>query len=122
MTTGNNKITTKPPSNTVRIMRVADLPQERSPALYELQNGDSKPKVVTLSKRQRQVMDLLIASPVYCASPVRLSDVVHIMKREIGLEVETKFYPGNPITGAGAYGVYFLTFKVHRLPEQKVAA
>ncbi|MEO3416810.1 hypothetical protein AAFO92_19335 [Roseovarius sp. CAU 1744] len=95
-------IKTKPPTNTVRIMRIADLPQERSPAQYELQNGDSKPKVVTLSKRQRQVMDLLIAAPFFCASPVRLSDVVHILKRETGLEVDTKFYPGNPITGAGA--------------------
>ncbi|WP_299847735.1 hypothetical protein [uncultured Roseovarius sp.] len=115
-------IKTKPPSNTIRIMRVADLPPDRNPAQYEIQNGDDKPKVVTLMKRQRQMMDLLIAAPVYCASPVRLSDVVHILKREIGLEVETKFYPGNPITGAGAYGVYFLTSQVCRLPEQKVAA
>ncbi|WP_417733907.1 hypothetical protein, partial [Roseovarius sp.] len=68
------------------------------------------------------VMDLLIAGPVYCASPVRLSDVVHILKREIGLEVDTKFYPGNPITGSGAYGVYFLDSKVTRINRSEVAA
>ena len=113
---------TKPPANTCRIMRVADLPQERGPAEYEIRNGDAKSRVVTLQKRQRQVIDLLISGPVYCASPVRLSDVVHILKREVGLEVETKFYPGNPITGSGAYGVYFLTSSVRKLDKHEVAA
>ena len=108
-------------ADTVRIKRIADPPQERSPAQYEIQNGDDKSKVVTLSKRQRQVMDLLIAAPFYCASPVRLSDVIYILKREIGLVVETQFYSGNPITGAGAFGVYFIKSSVCRLPEQKVA-
>ena len=78
--------------------------------------------MVTLSKRQRQVIDLLITSPVYCASPVRLSDVVHILKREIGLEVKTKTFPGNPITGSGAYGVYFPQSQVHRVVHIEVAA
>ena len=113
---------THPPTDAQRIMRVADLPQERSPAQYEIQNGDGNPRLVTLARRQRQVMDLLVSAPVYCASPVRLSDVVHILKREIGLEVETKLYPGNPITGAGAYGIYILTSKVRRIVASEVAA
>ena len=66
-------IKTKPPANTQRIMRVADLPQDRASASYELRNGDDKPYIVHLSKRQRQVMELLMAGPVYCASPVRLT-------------------------------------------------
>lgn len=114
-------IKTKPPANTQRVMRVADLPQERAIASYELRNGDGRPVIVRLSKRQRQVMDLLIAGPVYCASSVRLSDVVHILKREIGLEVDTKFYPGNPITGSGAYGVYFLTTSARKLDQREAA-
>ncbi len=112
----------KPPKNAQRIMRVADLPQTRSPAQYEVQNGDEPPKTVTLEKRQRQIMDLLIRGPVYCASPVRLSDVVHILKRDIGLDVETKMYPGNPITGSGAYGVYFLKSPVTLVDRLEVAA
>ena len=117
-------IKTKPPTNTIRIMRVADLPQERGPAQYEILNDDDRSKVVTLCKRQRQIMDLLISGPVYCASPVRISDVVYILKREIGLEVDTKFYPGNPIIGSGAYGVYFLISKAtkHEAIQSGVAA
>lgn len=118
MTQSNNKS----PSNAQRIMRVADLPPDRKPARYELRNGDSKPRIVTLDKRKRQIVDLLMSAPVYCASPVRLSDVVHILKREIGLEVETKYYPGNPITGAGAYGVYFLKSDIRRIDDCVVAA
>lgn len=112
----------KPPSNAQRIMRVADLPPDRKPTRYEIRNGTSKPRIVTLDKRKRQIVDLLMSAPVYCASPVRLSDVVHILKREIGLEVETKYYPGNPITGSGAYGVYFLTSDVRRIDDCEMAA
>jgi hypothetical protein len=103
-------------------MRVADLPQERGPAQYEVTNCEQKSRVFTLSKRQRQIIDLLISAPTYCASPVRIGDAVHIMKREIGLDVETKFYPGNTITGAGAYGVYFLKSQVRRIDRRGVSS
>lgn len=106
-----------PPRNTKRIARVADLPQERGKASYEIQNGDQKPKTVTLCKRQRQVLDLLIDAPVYCASPVRISDVVHIMKREISLDVDTEMYPGADVVGSGSYGVYFLKSRVRPLSK-----
>lgn len=105
----------KPPKNTQRIMCVADLPQDRSVATYEIQNGDQKPNTVTLCKRQRQVMDLLLQAPVYCASPVRISDVVHIMKRDISLHVDTEMFPGDDVVGSGSYGVYFLKSRVRPL-------
>jgi hypothetical protein len=115
--------TTKiPPTSTKRIMRVADLPPNRDLAQYSVQHEDGLETVYTLSKRQRQVIDLLIAGPVYCASPVRLSDVVHILKREIGIEVETRFYPGDKETGSGDYGVYFLASNVRRVEMNEVAA
>ena len=112
----------KPTKNTQRIMRVADLPQARDQAMYQIQNGDQKPRVAALDKRKRQIMDLLMQGPVYCASPVRISDVVHILKRETGLEVETRFYPGDKATGAGDYGVYFLKSQVRLLNGLGVAA
>lgn len=116
------EIKTTPPANARRIMRGADLPHDRDLAFYELRNGDGKPFIAGLSKRQRQVMDLLIAGPVYCASPVRLSDVVHILKREIGLEVSTEFYPGDKATGSGDYGVYFLKTCVRKLEQREAVA
>lgn len=112
----------KPPSNSQRVHRVADLPPERGPTTYVIVNNDEDPKTMTLQKRKRQIMDLLLQGPVYCASPVRISDIIHILKREIGLDVETKFYAGDKATGSGDYGVYFLKSRVHRSQPQQVAA
>ncbi len=54
--------------------------------------------------------------------PVRISDVVHVLKRETGIEVETEYYPGDEETGSGTYGVYFLKSMVRRVAQQGVAA
>ncbi|NKW71905.1 hypothetical protein HGD85_02830 [Rhodobacteraceae bacterium R_SAG10] len=111
-----------PPGNAQRIWRVADLPQNRKPAQFEVANQDSNASVVTLDKRQRQAVELLMTAPVFCSSPVRIGDTVHILKREIGLKVETRFYLGDRMTGAGDYGVYFLVSQVRHLPEMGMAA
>jgi hypothetical protein len=111
-----------PHSYAQRIARVADLPQNPEEAQYGFTKGDLPAKVYARRRRQRQVMDLLMAGPVYCASPVRLSDVVHVLKREIGIEVETRFYTGNKETGTGDYGICFLISKVHRMAPSEVAA
>ena len=107
-----------PPPNARRIWRVADLPIDRASAKYELTNGEDKPTVVSLCKRKRQVVDLLNEGPVYCASPVRISDVVHILKREVGLEVEAQFFTGDPATGVGDFGIYFLETLITCLADQ----
>lgn len=111
-----------PPLNSQRIHRVADLPPYRSPMVYVIANNDEDTHIATLQKRKRQIMDLLLQGPVYCASPVRISDIVHILKREIGLDVETTIYPGDKQTGAGDYGVYFLKSRVHCVADKQVAA
>jgi hypothetical protein len=107
-----------PPKNAKRIYRVADLPQNRKTAEYEVRSVGSEPKIVKLCKRQRQIMDLLIEAPVYCASPVRISDAVHILKREIAIDVHTAMYAGNENTGSGSYGVYFLNTNVRLLNDE----
>ena len=112
-------ITLIPPHNTTRVMRLADLPQDRRPAQYRVQHAD-KAKVHTFSKRLRQVLDLLRRGPVFCASPVRISQAVMELREDYGFNIETKRYPGNPITGAGSYGVYELLTEVElidRLPH-----
>ena len=111
----------RPPSNAQRIWRVADLPNDRTPATYIVVNDGEQPSRVTLQKRLRQVLDLLRAGPVYCASPVRLSDIVHILKRDHGILVETTMYPGDPDTGAGSYGVYSLLSTVYPEPVEVAA-
>lgn len=113
---------TKPPASAQRIWRVSDLPNTRGDAWYGIRNGDGTETAHRLAKRRRQVLELLARGPVYCASPVRISDIVHILKREIGLDVHTEYYPGDPKIGAGAYGVYFLKSYVRRLAARRVAA
>lgn len=112
----------KPPANAQRIWRVADLPKHRAPAHYLIATDDGEPTKVLLSKRRRQVMDLLMQGPVYCASPVRISDIVHLLKRETGVQVDTEYYPGDVETGAGAFGVYFCRSNVTLLDNREVAA
>lgn len=111
-----------PPRHAKRVNRVADLPSDRNPATFEIVNEHGKCRIVILDKRRRQILELLTIGPVYCASPVRISDIVHVLKREIGLEVDTEFYPGDRATGAGDFGVYFLRSRVRRLDGREVAA
>lgn len=112
----------KPPANAQRIWRVADLPKHRAPAHYLIADEHGEPTKILLSKRRRQVLDLLRQGPVFCASPVRLSDMVSLLKHENGVDIETKDYPGDVETGAGTYGVYFLRSTVTLFQEDEVAA
>ncbi|MEO1143784.1 MAG: hypothetical protein AAFW66_15825 [Pseudomonadota bacterium] len=105
-----------------RIHRVADLPYDRSPAEYLVTAENSETKTVSLQKRKRQVLDLLMQAPLYAASPVRLSDMVHLLKLEDGIDIETVMFPGDPGTGTTRYGIYVLRSMVERLSEHREAA
>ena len=110
------------PKNALHVWVIKDLTQERDSCTFEIVNDGQKPRAFNFDKRKRQVIETLMRSPVYCASPVRISDVVHILKRDNGLEVETRMFPGNPKTGSGSYGIYILKSKVTRLEGREVAA
>lgn len=99
---------TKLPQGTRWINSRADLPQQRAARQYEIIREGDDPKMITLEKRQRQVIDALIATPLYCASPVRLSDIVHIVKREKALNIETLFFNRDTDPEGGKFGVYVL--------------
>lgn len=111
----------QPPKNVRRIYRVADLPQDRRPATYTIANAGSDPINLTLDKRQRQVLDALMIGPVYSASPVRISDMV-LLLREAGVDIETLRFDGDPGTGAGRFGIYVLRSAVARSDEMEMAA
>ncbi|MAM63856.1 hypothetical protein [Maritimibacter sp. UBA3975] len=112
----------KPPANAQRISRRADLSPNRQGVWIQIENEGSEPTKALLSKSKRQVVDTLLRGPVYAASPVRISDIVHILKRDVGLDIETKMYPGDPDNGSMSYGVYFLRSKVTLLDKREVAA
>lgn len=110
-----------PPRNAQRIYRVADLPKDCRPAQFRITREDGESRLISLKKRCRQIAELLMRGPVYCASPVRISDIVCILKHKFGLDVETLYFPGDKQTGAGDYGVYFLRSHVARLESEGAA-
>ena len=112
----------QPPANAQRIYKVAQLPPLRGPATFVIHTDAGEPRHIILSKRQRQVLELLMKAPVYCASPVRISDMVFVLREDVGICIETKMYPGDEETGAGSYGVYFLRSRVERAEQREEAA
>jgi hypothetical protein len=68
-----------------------------------------------LHKRRRQILELLMRGPVFCASTVRISDVVFVLKTKNGVDVKTECFPGDDMAGAGRFGVYYLHSSVARI-------
>ena len=113
---------TNPPRETQRVMRISDLPSNRRPARFLISNQGGETQTVVLSKRRRQIIELLMRGPVYCASPVRISDIVSVLKHETCIDIHTEFYAGDRDIGAGDYGVYFLRSTVCRIDDVEAAA
>ena len=75
----------KPPINTKRIYRWADLPDTTAPAVFIVQDdGEEVPKF-TVSRHMRQVLEGLMHGPIFAASYCRLSDQVLPLRRDKGL-------------------------------------
>ncbi|MEO0667560.1 MAG: hypothetical protein AAFZ99_06555 [Pseudomonadota bacterium] len=67
------------------IMSLKDMSGSRARQTY-LIDGETE---ITLCKRWRDMMDTLRKGPVYCASPVRLSDAVHVLRNDYQVPIET---------------------------------
>ena len=106
------------PTGTRWIMSRSDLPTAREPARYEW-TEDGKPHFAVLSKRNRQVLDALRRGPLYCASPVRLSDSVLILKRDYGIDIETLLFSGD---GESRFGVYRLASDITFIGQNAIEA
>lgn len=111
------KTETKPPENTQWVISRRDLPSRRGSARYEVRKADEKCETITLSNRKRQVLDALMRSPVFCASPVRLSDIVLLLRNETGIGIETEFFQENDGIENTRFGIYVLTDRVRYLGE-----
>lgn len=114
-----------PDSGTRWIMNRLDLPQRYADGRFLVTKADGTSFEVILSKRNRQVLEALMHSPLYCASPIRLSDKVLLLRHEFGINIATTFYDdeNGPVTTR--YGVYTLVDGVTYLgdvAEKAVAA
>lgn len=104
-----------PPSGTRWIMAARDLPQDRRLTYFRVTKSDGREQVLALEKRKAQVLQAIMRSPIYCASPVRLSDIVHILKRDYDIGIITEFYSDDSGPEPTRFGVYFLTDQVVNL-------
>lgn len=100
--------TPKQHTNARWIMRRSDLPDTRIPQDYKITKADLSTRGAVLSKRKRQVIEALRIGPIYCASPVRLSDVVHILKREHQINIATDTFTDHADGETATFGVYRL--------------
>lgn len=111
----SSKPTNKPPANALRVERWSDMPTGTAPARYEIIGEDGKAKTITLAKGNRIILDALIKQPLYCASPVRISDRVCILRHDYGVPITKEMYDNDTATDRAKFGVYFLAGKVRRI-------
>lgn len=123
MTNDKEKLKRKrPPANALRVEAWRDLPAAREPQLYEITDESGVTRVIELAKGNRIILDALLAQPVYCASPVRISDRVCILRRDYGVPIEKEMYENDTATDRARFGVYFIGKGVKRLDAPKEAA
>ena len=107
------------PPHTRWIMSRRDLPTKRENGRFRVTKPDGTKKELILSKRKRQVVEALMKGPIYCASPVRLSDIVLLLRRENGIGIETIYFEDDSDDQATSFGVYVLRDQVERLEDHE---
>ena len=114
--------TAQPPTNALRVNAWRDLPNATEKARYKVTDRNGDAHTITVAKGTRIVLDALIAQPVFCASPVRVSNRVCILRHEYGVPIIKEMYENDAVTGRDKFGVYFLDGRVERLSESWGAA
>jgi hypothetical protein len=122
MATQTQSYCIKPPANTLRVEAWRDLPKDRAAARYKITAKDGGVHFITLAKGNRIILDALLKQPVYCASAVRISDRVCILRHEYSVPISKEMYENDAATDRAKFGVYFLDGCVERLDENGGAA
>jgi len=112
----------RPPSNTLRVEAWRDLPRNIAPARYKITDDNGAVHQITVAKGNRIILDALIAQPVYCASPVRISDRVCVLRHDYRVPIIKEMYENDAATDRAKFGVYFLNGKVERVSGDGGAA
>ncbi len=93
------------------------MPTNRAPARYQITDSNGDTHTITLAKGNRIILDALIKQPVYCASPVRVSDRVCILRHEYQVPIRKETYGNDKASDRAKFGVYFLDGAVELLNE-----
>ena len=105
----------KPPSNAKRVYCWTDLPDANGAALYRVTDADEEPRVISVGRHKRQVLEGLMDGPIYAASYCRISDQVLPLRRDDGVNIKCEMYRNDSATGRERFGVYFLESVVERI-------
>lgn len=112
-----------PPSNAQRMSRWADFPSAGKVQNFKVRSADGVERLECITGRGTiRVLLALINGPLFCASPVRISDRVLLLKRDYGLTIRTETYSNDKETDRMRFGVYFLDDQVTPVSERGVAA
>lgn len=122
MKTINLNKNTCPPSNALRVNAWRDLPSDSAPARYRITAFDGRTREFTLAKGNRIILDALMLQPVYCASPVRISNRVCILRRDYRVPINKEMFKNDAATDHAKFGVYFLNCSVERIAGNEGAA
>ncbi len=114
--TSNDK--PRPPANALRVNAWRDLPSETEPATYEVKGKDGTSRAVSLSKGNRIVLDALIDRPIFCASPIRISSRVCVLRHDFGVPIKKEMYDNDTTTDRAKFGAYFLDCDVKRISDE----
>jgi hypothetical protein len=105
----------RPPLNALRVEAWRDLPPDRAPARYKIMGEDGAVHQIILANGSRIILDALLIQPVYCASPVRISDRVCILRHEYRVPIIKEMFNNDAATDRAKFGVYFLSGRVERI-------
>jgi hypothetical protein len=122
MTTNNFNKIARPPANSLRVEAWRDLPKDGAAARYKITREGGAESIITLTKGNRIILDALLKQPVYCASAVRISDRVCILRRDYNVPIIKQMYENDAATDRAKFGVYFLNGCVERLGDNGGAA
>ncbi|KAE9625939.1 hypothetical protein [Parasedimentitalea maritima] len=115
MTSSKKTTTIRPPQNALRVKAWRDLPTNAAPARYKITGFDGRSHEIIIAKGNRIILDALVNQPVYCASSVRISDRVCILRHQYHVPIAKEMFENDTATDRAKFGVYFLSAKVERI-------
>lgn len=91
-----------------RINRKAELPRERGLAFFRRKDDRTGESLSSVKNRDRQIGEAIINAPLFCASPLRISDAVLRLRREHGWPIATEIFSEGAGEDRSTYGIYYL--------------
>lgn len=118
MPKSKNPTKARPPSTALRVKAWRDLPTNGAPARYKITAHDGNVHEIIVAKGNRIILDALLEQPVFCASPVRISDRVCILRHQYHVPIAKEMFENDAATDRAKFGVYFIDAKVERISDE----